>query len=107
MYRQGRSTSDRYLVLYAFASGDGGRTRLGLSVPRKVGGATDRNLLKRLLREAFAAQEHALPDDLDIVIVARPAALEMAEREGLAGISRSLAELLSGSRLVESDADAA
>jgi len=94
-------------VLYAFANGERGRPRLGLSVPRKVGGATDRNLVKRLLREAFAAQETTLQDELDIVIVARPAALELAQREGLAGIAASVQALLASAKVVQGDADAA
>ena len=55
MYRQGRSVANRYLVLYAFPrAGDGGEepARVGLSVGRKVGGAVERTLVKRLLREA-------------------------------------------------------
>jgi ribonuclease P protein component len=107
VYRQGRSSSDRYLVLYAFGSGESGRARLGLSVPRKVGGATDRNLVKRLLREAFAADEAAVQGQLDIVIVARPAALELAQREGLAGIAASVHGLLLSAKVLEDDADAA
>jgi ribonuclease P protein component len=107
VYRQGKSNSDRFLVLYAFASGEGERPRLGLSVPRKVGGATERNLVKRLLREAFAAQEEALQGELDIVIVARPAALELAEREGLEGIARSVHGLLASAKVIDTDVDAA
>jgi ribonuclease P protein component len=94
VYRQGRSIANRHLVLYAFSNRTGPDTRLGLSVSRKVGGAVERNLIKRLLREAFAHVEPDLQRGHDLVVVARPPARELAEREGLEGVSRSLAELL-------------
>jgi len=96
VYRQGRSHGNRYLVLYTFPRGDdpSGEARLGVSVSRKVGGAVDRNRVKRLLREAFAARTEALPGGQDLVVVARPDARELAEREGLAGVQRELDELV-------------
>jgi ribonuclease P protein component len=101
VYRQGRSKGNRYLVLYAFprAEDDAGPEegpRLGLSVSRRVGGAVERNRVKRVLREAFWAEAERLPATSDYVVVARPDARELAEREGTAGMRRALAELADG-----------
>ncbi len=94
VYRQGRSIANRHLVLYTFPNASTQRPRLGLSVSRKVGGAVQRNRLKRLLREAFAKAEGGLIPGHDVVVVARPQSGELAEREGLSGVDASLEELL-------------
>jgi ribonuclease P protein component len=93
-YRQGRSHANRHFVVYAFPRGADDEARLGLSVSRKVGGATDRNRVKRLVREAFAAEADVVPAGHDVVVVARPGARELAEREGLEGVRCALRELL-------------
>lgn len=94
VYRESRSHGNRYLVLYAFPREDDSGVRLGLTVPRQVGGAVDRNRIKRLLREAFDAEGAGVPANHDVVIKARPDVRELAERDGLAAVRAALAELL-------------
>jgi ribonuclease P protein component len=94
VYRQGRSQASRYLVLYAFPRGGDEGPRLGLSVSRKLGGAVERNRIKRLLREVFASQEPTLARGYDLVIVARSDLRELAERDGIEGVRVALDELV-------------
>ena len=94
VFRQGRSHANRVLVLYGFPRPGEGEPRLGLSVSRRVGGAVERNRVKRLLREAFEQESARVPAGHDVVIVARPEARAVAERDGLEGLRTALVELL-------------
>ncbi len=107
VYREGRSHSNRYFVLYAFPREDGDAgpegdeedaLRLGLSVSRKVGGAVERNKVKRTLREAFWSIAEDLPPRHDFVIVARAEMKNLIEQKGMAGVAANLEEALAGSR---------
>jgi ribonuclease P protein component len=100
VYRDGSSTATRYLVLYTFPRKDEDReeVRLGVSVSRKVGGAVERNKVKRALREAFWGLADRLPPRHDFVIVARAEIKDLIGREGTAGVSANLEEALAGGR---------
>jgi ribonuclease P protein component len=94
VYREGRSHASRHLVVYAFPRSEGdAEPRLGVSVGRKLGGAVERNRVKRQLRDAFWSNAEGLKDGHDFVIVARPAAGELAE-QGEGALAQALEAVL-------------
>lgn len=100
VYRDGSSHATRHLVLYSFPrreEEDGG-VRLGVSASRKVGGAVERNRVKRVMREAFWELADRLPADHDFVLVARPEITELIEGQGASGVRASIEEALAGGR---------
>jgi ribonuclease P protein component len=100
VYRDGSSHATRHLVLYTFPRKDEDRddVRLGVSVSRKVGGAVDRNKVKRALREAFWELSDRLPPRHDFVIVARAEIKDLVEKDGMNGVKASLEEALAKGR---------
>jgi len=54
---------------------EGSAPRLGLTVPRAIGGSVDRNRIKRRLREAFRLHRAELNPKWDIVLNPRRTAL--------------------------------
>ncbi|MCW2949077.1 MAG: ribonuclease protein component [Thermoleophilia bacterium] len=84
VYRQGRSAQHRVLILYRFerpdevaAAADGGH-RVGVTVSKKIGGAVQRNRLKRQLNAALRESRH-LDAACDYVAIARPGLIEMSD----------------------------
>lgn len=95
VYRKGRSTSTRYLVLYRFPrDDDADGSRLGLAVPKSTGGAVSRNRIKRRLRELWSARLDAVPEGCDYVLVVRPGLIEAAEAQGSAWLGERVDEVL-------------
>ncbi len=54
----------------------------------------ERNRVKRLLREAFAQEAGRLPIGADAVVIARPGARQLAEKDGLEGVHAALRVLI-------------
>jgi ribonuclease P protein component len=94
VYREGSSHANRFLVVYSFprSEEEADELRLGVSVGRKVGGAVERNRIKRALREAFWSLEDELPAGHDFVLVARTDIAALWEREGAQGVLTALRE---------------
>jgi ribonuclease P protein component len=97
VYDRRRSVSDERLIVYA-CHNELPYNRLGLSVSRKIGGAVQRNRLRRLFREAYRLTKHDLPTGLDLVLIPRTsaeptlAALKEALPKLIAQVARKLAK---------------
>ena len=94
VYRKGRSVSSRYLVLYWFPQEEPGEPRFGFSVPRAVGGAVERNRIKRRLRELWHDRLGRVPEGHDYVLIVRPGLAEAAETNGFEWLGERVDELL-------------
>ena len=95
VYRQGRSTSTRFLVLYWFDRGDDpGEPRLGLAVPKAAGNAVARNKIKRQLRELWRERLERVPAGRDYVLIAKPGLPEAVAANGFDWLGERVDEVL-------------
>jgi ribonuclease P protein component len=83
VYRHGRSVSTRFLVLYRFdrEGDDDGEARLGIAVPKRIGGAVIRNRIKRRLRETWRELLPGVPRGADYVLLVRAPLADAEERD--------------------------
>ena len=96
VYRQGRSTSTRFLVLYWFDREDEpGEPRLGLAVPKAAGNAVARNKIKRQLRESWRERLERIPAGRDYVLIAKPGLPEAVAANGFEWLGERVDEVLS------------
>ena len=72
----GKKLEDKYFIVL-FCIGQTERSRLGLTVSRKVGNAVKRNRVKRLLREYFRLNRQKLDGNWDINIIAKKDAADL------------------------------
>lgn len=96
VYRHGRSVSTRFLVLYRFdREGEGEpEARLGIAVPKKIGGAVTRNRLKRRLRDVWRQLLPQVPAGSDYVLLVRAPLAEVAGDRDEAWLRQRVEEIL-------------
>ena len=68
--KSGRRIQNDHFIAY-FSPNQHGRSRLGVTVTKKVGPAVKRNRIKRLVREYFRLNRHRLAGNWDINIIAK------------------------------------
>jgi ribonuclease P protein component len=70
LYTKGKSAASQCAVVYCRRNGRA-ENRLGVTVSTKIGGAVQRNRVRRRLKEIYRLSESSLSTGYDIVIVAR------------------------------------
>ena len=75
VYARRCSVSDQWFKVYGVPN-DMDRSRVGLSVSRRVGNAVKRQRVRRRIREAFRRHKAKLTRGWDVIVVARPGAVD-------------------------------
>jgi ribonuclease P protein component len=97
--RHGRSVSSRFLVLYWFPQEEAGSPRFGFSVPRAVGGAVERNKIKRQLREVWTSRLEQVAPGHDYVLIVRPGLPEAVSSNGFDWLGERVDEMLAQTKV--------
>ena len=80
IYRKGKSAVSPALVMYCQRNRHG-KSRLGVTVSTKLGGAVVRNRVRRQLREIYRLNKAALLTGYDVILVARVKAVHTPYRK--------------------------
>jgi len=70
LYNKGKNAASKCVVVYCIKN-NSPKNRLGITVSAKLGGAVQRNRIRRRLKEIYRINEQTLCTGVDIVIVAR------------------------------------
>jgi ribonuclease P protein component len=86
---EGRRWHTAHLVLIRRPA-NGPRTRLGVTVSKRIGNAVVRNRVKRLVREVFRLHQVHIQPAVDLVVIAKPGAENLTYAQVAAEFARGL-----------------
>ncbi len=89
VYQQGRRHFGVHVTVFYLRRTDGQGLRVGFTVGRALGGAVERNRMKRRLREAVRLKRHAVSAAADVVINPKKSLLRVEFAELLVEIERA------------------
>lgn len=89
IYAKGKSCVGRCVVVYLLRNRLG-YNRMGITVSKKLGGAVQRNRVKRIIREAYRQMESGIAQGYDFVIVSRSRSVKAKMQDIRAELSRVL-----------------
>ncbi|MBW1698507.1 MAG: ribonuclease P protein component [Deltaproteobacteria bacterium] len=76
----GKKIQNRYFVA-VYSPAENERSRLGITVSKRVGKAATRNRIKRFAREYFRLNRHDMPGYWNIHLIAKKEAAELSSKE--------------------------
>ena len=76
----GRRFQNEHFIA-VFAPNQQGRSRIGITVTKKVGPAVQRNRIKRIVREYFRLNRHNLAGNWDINLIAKSQRVDLSAEQ--------------------------
>ena len=99
VYQRGKSLADRNLVIYTMKN-KSDKSRIGISISKKVGKAHVRNRIRRCIKEAYGLNiDERVQAGYDMVFIARISAADKDYRE----IERSLKYICKKANIIKKD----
>ncbi len=99
VYQRGKSLADRNLVIYTMKN-KSDKSRIGISISKKVGKAHVRNRIRRCIKEAYRLNiDERVQAGYDMVFIARISAADKDYRE----LERSLKYICKKANIIKKD----
>lgn len=102
MQSEGQRASTPHFTLLVALCPEGGASRLGIVVTKKIGNAVARNRVKRVCRECFRLWPDFVPRGIDLVVIAKEGAPELGMADVRGEWERAHKKLLERCRAVAS-----